>query len=216
MPFITIEGIEGAGKSTLRAGLAEALSDSGVELVLTREPGATALGKTLRALVLGKDYGDLTPQTELLLFAADRAQHVAEVIRPALARNALVICDRYIHSTLAYQGYGRGIALDELQRLNRTATNGLVPDLVILLDLPVEAGLERAHLRQNQLASTRATTSWNRFEDQPTDFHRRVRQGFLDLAKSESIPFLLLDATKETSSLVSAACAKIRPLIAQV
>ena len=139
--FLTLEGVEGAGKSTLRGALVDLLSDLGKEIVVTREPGATELGRTIRTLLLDPATKGLDPLAELLLFSADRAQHLCEVVRPALARGALVICDRFTHSTLAYQGYGRGLPLDILEQLNRVTTKGLAPDLVLLLDLPAEEGL---------------------------------------------------------------------------
>lgn len=209
MAFITIEGIEGAGKSTLRTKLSERLSSLGKEVVLTREPGATELGQALRTILLDAKRTNLDPLAELLLFFADRAQHLSEIVRPALQRGAIILCDRYIHSTIAYQGYGRGIPLEPLANLTSFATGGLRPDLVLLLDLDPQTGLSRARKRtaaadaalgQAVLSTnpgepgTAADESWNRFEQQELSFHTVVRRGFLELAAEPSNNFLILDA----------------------
>ena len=142
--FISLEGPDGSGKSSLLPRLASVLRGGGCDVVTTREPGSTPLGEQMRKLVLDTEPKiDRTGRADALLFAASRAQHVAEVIRPALARGAVVICDRYADSSLAYQGYGSQVPIDELRIVQRFATGGLVPDLTILLDLPVEAGLSR-------------------------------------------------------------------------
>ena len=184
--FITIEGVEGAGKSTLRSGLTDAARKFGMEVVVTREPGATTLGRSLRSLLLSPENTHIDPLAELMLFSADRAQHVREVIRPALERGALVICDRFIHSTLAYQGHGRGLDLTALKFLNNLVTGGLTPDLVLLLDLDPEIGLTRA---QHRVEKSTASFNLNaviesgvlpgqtdRLEVQSIEFHRAVRK----------------------------------------
>lgn len=217
--FITIEGVEGAGKSTLRSGLADAARANGREVIVTREPGATTLGKALRSLLLDPDGGAITPLAELMLFAADRAQHVAELIQPALDRGAVVLCDRFTHSTLAYQGYGRGVALTELEALNELVTAGLKPDFVLLLDLDPEIGLKRARRRVEKstagfnvsasISKGHLSGQHDRIEQQPLEFHRRVREGFLELAKRETDRFAVLDASKKPQQIVEDALAAL-------
>ncbi|MEN9260570.1 MAG: dTMP kinase [Thermostichus sp. HHBFW_bins_43] len=176
--FITLEGGEGAGKTTQQALLAERLQKAGYTCLCTREPGGTALGQGLRALLL---HGEpVSPLAELLLYAADRAEHVQTRIRPALAAGQVVICDRFTDSTLAYQGYGRGLDLDAIRQLNRLATDGLRPDLTLWLDLPPELGLARARSRQTQQAQT-----LDRMEQAQWAFHQRLYQGFQTLATAE-------------------------------
>ncbi len=148
--FVAFEGGEGAGKSTQSKLLASWLTERGYEVVTTREPGATAIGRQLRHLLLDPDNGEIAPRAEALLYAADRAQHVATVIRPALARGAVVVSDRYVDSSLAYQGVGRSLSIAEIERLSQFATSGLRPDVTVLLDVPVTEGLGRT------LASRRA------------------------------------------------------------
>lgn len=218
--FITLEGIEGAGKSTLRSRLAEGSKELNREVVITREPGATPLGQALRNLLLDPNNKQIDPLTELMMFQADRAQHLTEVIRPALARGALVICDRYVHSTLAYQGYGRGLDKDKLLVLSEFITGGLMPDLVLLLDLDPQIGLERAKTRVRKASSSfnfQEMTKghgdqilFDRFEEQSIEFHQAVRKGFLELSKQPNSKFLVLDATKDTDTLAREACAAIR------
>ena len=168
--FITLEGGEGVGKTTQQALLVERLRQEGYACLCTREPGGTALGKTLRELLL---HGDpFSPLAELLLYAADRAEHVSKVIAPALAAGQVVVCDRFTDSTLAYQGYGRGLDLEKIRQLNHLATGGLQPHLTLWLDLPPEVGLARAKAR-------------DRLEQERLEFHRRVYQGFQALAAAE-------------------------------
>ena len=144
--FISFEGIEGSGKSTALTLLAQELERRGYDVLRTREPGGCGLGRALRPILLDARTRSLNMRAELYLFLADRAQHVAEVIRPALEAGQIVLCDRYTDSTLAYQGYGRGLDPEKLRRINEMATGGLVPDLTLLMDLPVGLGLERAGL----------------------------------------------------------------------
>jgi dTMP kinase len=184
--FITIEGPEGAGKTTQAARLEAHLRDDGIPVVRTREPGGTRLGEVLRDILLagGRSAVTIDPLTDALLFSAARRQLVGEVIRPALDAGTTVICTRFADSTLAYQGYGSGVPLGDLRDLQRIATNGLRPDLTILLDLPPESGLER-----------KAPDDQTRFElGFDLDFHRRVRDGFLALAADEPERFAVVDA----------------------
>lgn len=183
--FITFEGPEGSGKTSQLRALAEFLRAQQHPVVTTREPGGTAIGQHIREVLLQPEYGDLHPRAEVLLFLADRAQHVEEVIRPALQRGDIVLCDRFADSTLAYQGYGHGrFSLEQLRELIAFAVQGIWPELTILLDLPVEQGLARNHGRRDRL------------ERLDLDFHRRVRQGYLELAAAEPQRWLVLDATR--------------------
>ena len=174
--FITFEGIEGSGKSTQIATAAEYLTSRGLEPLATREPGGTRIGDALRGILLDPSHGDMTPLTELLLVYAARAQHLEEVIQPALQAGKIVLCDRYEDSTVAYQGFGREIPLNAIKMLS-SLTAGTAPGLTFLLDLPVEEGLERVRGR-NQGDESEA-----RLDREAVDFHRRVRDGFLSLAR---------------------------------
>lgn len=191
--FITLEGIEGAGKSTLQSLLASDLRAKGHEIVLTREPGATRLGQTLRSLLLDCREVKLTPMAEVMLFSADRAQHVAEVIGPALSSGKIVLCDRYLHSTLAYQGYGHGVDMDSLEKVLLFAAQGLLPDLTFILDLDPRTGLHRANRRTAEPI--------DRFESLELEFHCRVREGFLEMAKQCPEKFVVLDASKKPEEI---------------
>ena len=182
--FITFEGVEGSGKSTQLAALGRALVERGLSVVTTREPGGTTLGEAVRQLVLDPRFTGMSARTELLLYGASRAEHVERVILPALASGAIVLCDRFSEATLAYQAYGRGLPVDEIEVVVALATGGLCADLVLLLDLPVEEGLRRV--------GRRALT--NRLDLEPTVFHQRVRDGYLALAAREPTRIRLLDA----------------------
>ncbi len=190
--FITLEGIEGSGKSTVQKGLAAHFESLGATVLCTREPGGSALGKHLRTLLLDT-RSHICSRAELFLFLADRAQHVEEVIRPALERGELVICDRYVHSTYAYQGGGRGLDVAELQSLNAKAIAGLMPHKVLLLDVAVEQGLQRAHARN---AALDMAQSEGRFDAESVAFHSRIRQSYLQQAQEDSSRFHCVDASK--------------------
>ena len=191
--FVTFEGIEGSGKSTALRGLAATLVAQGRGVVQTQEPGGCALGTTLRAVLLDARTQNLSERAELYLFLADRAQHVHEVVRPALEAGNVVLCDRFCDSTFAYQGYGRGLDLAMLRQLNEQATGGLVPDLTLLFDLPVETGLARARSRN---AACGKAQNEGRFEAEKLAFHQRVREGFLALAAAEPQRFRIIDASQ--------------------
>jgi dTMP kinase len=181
LAFITFEGIEGSGKSTLLMRVATRLGD---RVVTTREPGGTAVGRALRDVLLSRASEGLTPMAELLLYFADRAQNVAEVVKPGLAAGKVVLCDRYVESSLAYQAYGRGLSREAVKALAVLATGGLRPDLIVLLDLPVEEGLSRVGRRGGR----------DRFESEDRAFHERVRQGYRELMAEEPARWLRLDA----------------------
>ena len=197
--FISFEGIEGSGKSTAQRLLAEHLQGLGYDPLLTREPGGCALGRSLRPILLDARTRGLSSRAELYLFLADRAQHVAEVIRPALEAGQTVLCDRYADSTLAYQGYGRGLDPEHLRRINDMATGGLMPVLTLLLDLPVHCGLERAGLRNREEGTV---LSEGRFDAESLEFHERVRQGYRSLAAEEPERFAIIDAAQPPEDVV--------------
>ena len=197
--FISFEGIEGSGKSTAQRLLAEHLQGLGYDPLLTREPGGCALGRSLRPILLDARTRGLSSRAELYLFLADRAQHVAEVIRPALEAGQTVLCDRYADSTLAYQGYGRGLDPEHLRRINDMATGGLMPDLTLLLDLPVHCGLERAGLRNREEGTV---LSEGRFDAESLEFHERVRQGYRSLGAEEPERFAIIDAAQPPEDVV--------------
>lgn len=182
--FITFEGIEGSGKTTQLKKLAERLEN----VVVTKEPGGTPSADRIRAILLDTS-SNLDPVAEMFLFAASRRQHVVEVIRPALQRGAVVLCDRFTDATLAYQGFGRLLNLDQLRMLNDWATDMLHPHMTLLFDLPEELGLTRARRR-----NASATADEGRFEAEDLRFHRRVREGYLALATAEPDRFVVIDA----------------------
>lgn len=198
--FVAFEGGEGSGKSTQIMRLAQWARESGREVLETREPGGTALGVELRALVLDP-VGQVTPRAEALIYAADRAHHVETVIRPALAAGRLVLSDRYVDSTLAYQGAGRGLG-DGARTVTEWATGGLVPDLTVLLDLDPVVGLARAGAR----------SAPDRLESASFDFHEAVRARFLALAAAEPRRYLVLDATQPEDELAD----RIRETVARL
>lgn len=184
--FLAFEGPEGGGKSTQVRLLARALAAAGVAYTVTREPGGTAIGEQLRAVLLGPENRAMLPKTETLLLLAARAQHVDEVINPALARGEVVLCDRFAGATFAYQGYGRGLPLEELRRLQAFAAGSLLPDLTLLFDLPAEVGLGR---RQR-------AGGVDRIDAAGLDFHQRVREGYLALAREDPEHWAVIDATR--------------------
>jgi len=199
--FLSFEGGEGTGKTTQARLIAIWLREQGFEVVTTHEPGATKVGMRLRALLLDTAHTGMSPHAEALMYAADRAEHVASVIEPALARGAVVITDRYIDSSLAYQGAGRGLLTAEIAKLNSWATGGRMPDLTILLDMPPEAGLGRR------------TRSADRLEAEPPEFHRRVRAGFLALARAEPSRYLVVDASQPVEQVTQEIKDRIREIL---
>ncbi len=198
--FVSFEGGDGAGKSTQLVRVARWVEEvTGREVVTTREPGGTALGRTLREAVLHGE--DLDPRTEALLYATDRAHHVASLVRPALARGAVVLTDRYLDSSVAYQAGGRSLDPDDVERLSLWATGGLLPALTVLLDLPPAVGLARL------------TGAPDRLERAGADFHARTRQAFLDRAEADPGRWLVLDATRPPDALTAAVVRRLAPLL---
>ncbi len=191
--FITLEGIEGSGKSTQLKKLSKELMVLGLSVLETREPGGTRLGEEIRSLVLGTNFQEMTPLAELLLIGACRAQHVQELIRPALEMGMVVLCDRFSDATLAYQGYGRGLSLEDVRRVNEISSCGLAPGLTILLDCPVELGLNRS---RGRLMREGKSKSEGRFESLDTAFHERVREAYLRMAREDARRFRIIDASR--------------------
>jgi dTMP kinase len=190
--FVAFEGGDGAGKSTQARLLAASLRSAGHEVLLTREPGGTPVGEKLRSLVLDHGHGEIDARTEALIFAAARAAHVAQAIEPALARGEVVVTDRYIGSSIVYQGVGRGLGPDAVRGLNEWATGGLWPDLTVLLDVDESEGRARR---------TALETSEDRLESEPDAFHRDVREAFLDLAAARPDAYLVLDGRRDPVGL---------------
>jgi dTMP kinase len=189
--FITFEGIEGCGKTTQVKRFAKNLKGLGISLITTFEPGGTRIGKDIRKILLDSRNKNLSPLTELILYAADRAQHVAELIKPALDQGKWVICDRFLDATVVYQGIARGQDMNLIRALNAQVTQGIQPDITFLLDCPVNTGLNRA-LERNEAQSQKGQ---DRFEREALGFHRAVREGYLDLARKHQDRFVIVDAT---------------------
>jgi dTMP kinase len=207
--FITLEGIEGAGKSTVAAALRAALQDAGVQSVLTREPGGTPLAERLRQIVLARGAEVVSAEVETLLMFAARGVHLDNLVRPAIERGDWVICDRFTDATRAYQGGGRGMDADFIESLARGVQRGLEPDLTLILDLPVQAGLARAQARR--LAAGEVTV--DRFESETLLFFERVRARYLQIARENPQRCRLIDASAPAEAVKAAAMAALRPLL---
>jgi dTMP kinase len=202
--FISFEGPEGGGKSTQIHRLAAALAEQGYAVWTTREPGGTRVGEMIRPILLSQQQARMTPWSEALLFTAARAQHVEEVIRPRLARGELVLCDRYTDSTLAYQGYGRGLDLDTLRRLQSQATGGLQPDLTMLLNLPIETGLSRI-----------PRPAQDRLDRETATFHQRVRDGYQEMAAADPRRWREVDAAADQDQVAARILVLVSEALAQ-
>jgi dTMP kinase len=200
--FITFEGEEGSGKSSQAQALLTWLSSKQIPAILTHEPGGTELGEKISDLVKWAQETNISPMTELLLFNASRAQHVNDVICPALKESKVVICDRFDDSTTAYQSYGRGLNLDMVKQVNNTATGGLRPDLTILLDISIENGLAR-----------KSGEKLDRFEQEDIDFHRKVREGYLKLADEEPERWLVIDAMQSREQISESIRERVQTLL---
>ncbi|GGG61233.1 hypothetical protein GCM10011374_25270 [Kocuria dechangensis] len=202
--FVVFEGGDGAGKSTQVRALVDALRAEGHDVVRTREPGGTPLGETLRALVLDPAHGPVDARTEALLFAAARAAHVEQLIRPALAAGQVVVSDRFADSSAAYQGAGRGLGVDRVAELNAWATDRLVPDLTVLLDVPATTGRTRREARDG--------APGDRLETEPDAFHDANREAFLALARRDPGRYLVLDAARPAGEIAAAVRARLAAL----
>jgi dTMP kinase len=215
MSFITFEGVEGCGKTTQIRLLADALKQAGEKVLLTREPGGCPISDKIRAILLDAQNREMTPKSELLLYAAARAQHIDEVIRPALNSGCIVLCDRFTDATVAYQGFGRGLDIDLIKVLNETATTDCRPDLTVLIDCPVETGLERAIARiEAGTASDSNHLREERFERESIEFHQRVRTGYLSIAAASADRFIVINGNKSVdviaANIFRAVSARIR------
>ncbi|HJV98015.1 MAG TPA: dTMP kinase [Arthrobacter sp.] len=203
--FIAFEGGDGAGKSTQAARLAEALESRGLKVLRTREPGGTPIGEKLRSLVLDHGHGHIDAHTEALIFAASRAAHAGQVIRPALERGDIVLTDRYIDSSVAYQGAGRGLGIDAVRTLNEWATEGLQPDLTVLLDVDPADGRSRR---------TAGDATEDRLESEADEFHALIREAFLQLAAARPDAYLVLPAHLAVAELAARILARVDALLA--
>jgi dTMP kinase len=192
--FISFEGIEGSGKTTQAKHTVRFLQDKGHDCVITREPGGTRIGEKIRAILLDPLSKDMDPLTELLLYTADRAQHINEYILPLLSEGKMVLCDRYYDATMAYQGFARGLNIGLIEKIHKLLFENLKPDITLLLDLPPEIGLERAW---KQINNGNRISKETRFEEERLSFHKRVREGYLELARLEPERFRIIDASKD-------------------
>lgn len=209
--FITIEGIEGSGKTTQMSHMAGFLKEKGYRCVVTREPGGTKIGEKIRRILLDQDHHMLDAMAELLLYTADRAQHVSETIKPALDEGKVVLCDRFYDSTIAYQGAARGIDAETVQALNHLVLKGISPDVTFLLDLPPDVGLLRAW---NEITNGARDVAQSRFECEQQLFHEKVRLGYLALAEAEPERFRVIDAARSPEAVRDAILGDLEQLIA--
>ncbi len=209
--FITFEGIEGCGKSTQAKRLVNHLRELAVPLVFTLEPGGTSVGQEIRRILLDSRNQHLSPLAELLLYAADRAQHVEEVIKPALEQEKWVLCDRFFDATTVYQGYARGLDMKLIVTLNEKASPGIRPDITFLIDCAVEVGLKRA-LKRNKIQFQEGQ---DRFEREKKDFHEAVREGYLTMAMEDRERFVVVDGTLKEDELEEIIFKHVEPFISQ-
>jgi dTMP kinase len=196
--LITFEGIEGSGKSTQIKLVAEYLSRRHVSLVVTAEPSGTAIGRKIGSILFNREHNNMCAETEMFLFCAARSQHVREIIMPAIKQNKVVLCDRFSDATYAYQGAGRGLDNQFIKLINDYSSMLLKPDLTLLFDLPVEIGLQRANKRNDNL---KESSSIDRFEKENMDFHRRIREGYLNILKNDPDRFRLIDANRDVETI---------------
>jgi dTMP kinase len=195
--FITFEGVEGSGKTTQIQLAGEFLREKGLPVIMTQEPGGTPLGERIREILLNQAGYEISGEAEVFLFAAARAQHTDKLIRPALEKGQVILCDRFSDATIAYQAYGRGLPLDAVREICRLASRGLSPRLTLLFDLPVEKGLERAFCR---IAGRKEDSREDRFELEHLDFHHRIREGYLTIARQEPGRVKIIDASRDIES----------------
>ena len=210
--FITLEGIEGSGKTTQIGRLVAFLEDRGIECVTTRQPGGTLIGENIRSILLDPANSALAPMTELLLYMADRSQHIDELIRPCLQAGKTVICDRYYDATVVYQGFARGLNIELIQQLHQILFDDLKPDVTLLLDLAPQVGLERAW---QQLNNGQRSGLESRFEAETVAFHEKVRAGYLELARLEPGRFRIVDAAQSQDQVFTAICKIVSSILEQ-
>jgi dTMP kinase len=211
--FITFEGIEGCGKSTQIKLAGRYLSERRIPFIMTEEPGGTPIGRKIREMLLNnvpRDTANMSSETELLLFSAARAQHIKDVIGPALKEGRVVLCDRFSDATIAYQGFGRGLDIDFIRRINGFSSAGLKPHFTLLFDLPVATGLTRA---MERIAGNKGMPAEDRFEREALEFHSKVREGYLTLAGDEPDRFRIVDASKDIESVHRAVCVHLLQFI---
>jgi len=202
--FISFEGIEGCGKTTQIKLAGEYLKQSHIPCIITEEPGGTPIGRRVREILLNKGPGeDISKETELLLFSAARAQHVKDVIVPALKEGTVVLCDRFYDATIAYQGYGRGLDVKFIRVLNEFSASNLKPGLTLLFDLPVEVGLKRA---MHRISSMKEGSAEDRFEREDLEFHGRVSEGYLFLARQDNKRFRIIDGARDIETIHREVC----------
>jgi len=208
--FITFEGIEGSGKTSQIQSIQVQLRDKGYDVIATREPGSSDIGAQIRSILLDSGNKGLDPLAELLLYMADRAQHLSETIKPAMSAGKVILCDRYFDATLAYQGYARGLDISLIAKLHQLAFSDVRPDLTFLLDLPAEVGLARAW---RQIENGQRTGKETRFEEEALAFHSKVRSGYLTLAAEEPRRFEIIDASAPKERVVQEIMAVIENVI---
>jgi dTMP kinase len=209
--FITFEGPDGSGKTTQVQLLAEYLEALGHQVLVTREPGGTSIGDQIRSVLHDVKNSEMTCETEFLLYSASRAQLVRQTLLPHLARGGTVLCDRFADSSLAYQGYGRELDLKAIRSITQFATGGLTPDLTVYLDLAVEEGIQR-----KQAAHRAQAGEWNRLDQQTLDFHRRVHQGYLQIARTDPDRWLIIDAAQSVADTQATIRRRLEELLSKV
>lgn len=208
--FITFEGIEGSGKTTQIRKAGDYLDTRNIPFIITEEPGGTELGSELRQILLNRTSLHIVEKAELLLFAADRAQHIEEIVLPAMKGGKVVLCDRFSDATVAYQGYGRGLGLEFITVVNNFSSQSLTPDLTLLFDIPVETGLERIKKRASQMGKVPLD---DRFESEKTEFHQRIRDGYLSLLRDEPDRIRLIDGSGTMDEVTQKVCHYMAELI---